>query len=152
MTATIEQQPDRLTFDEYAERIAGGETVSPPPMEESAGRRPRWLVGVLGGTDQKGRWRLGRRLRIVAVLGGVDLDLGQAQPEAPESLITVFAVFGGANLTAPPGVPIELTGASLLGGKSDKRPPGPRMPGCPVVRVRVFSLFGGVSVEARKSD
>jgi hypothetical protein len=151
MTATIEPQPDRLTLDEYAARIAGGETVSPPPAEESAGRRPRWLVGVLGGTEQKGRWRLGKRLWIVAVLGGVDLDLGQAQPEAPESLITVFAVFGGAKLTAPPGVPIELTGASLLGGKSDKRPLGPRMPGCPVVRVRVFSLFGGVSVEGRKS-
>lgn len=146
MTATIEQQPDRLTFGEYADRIAGGEPVSPPP--ETAGRRPRWLVGVLGGTEQKGRWRLGKRLRIVAVLGGVDLDLGQAQPEAAESLITVFAVFGGASLMAPPGVPIELTGASLLGGKSDERPVGPRMPGCPVIRVRVFSLFGGVSVKA----
>jgi hypothetical protein len=149
MTATIEQ-PDRLTFGEYAQRIEAGESVSLPSSSESAGRRPRWLVGVLGGTAQKGRWRLGRRLRIIAVLGGVDLDLGQAQPEAPESLITVFAVFGGAKLSAPPGLPVELTGASLLGGKSDKRPPGPRLPGCPVVRVRVFSLFGGVSIEPRK--
>jgi hypothetical protein len=63
----------------------------------------------------------------------------------------VIAVFGGAELKAPPGVPVELTGASLLGGKSDDRPPGPRLPGCPVIRVRVFSFFGGVSVKAKKT-
>jgi hypothetical protein len=150
MTTTV-QQPENLTFDEYAQRIERGESA-PPPLAPEPARRRRWMVGVLGGTDQKGRWRLGSRLWIVAVLGGVKLDLGQAQPEAPESLITVFAVLGGAELTAPPCVPVELTGASLLGGKSDERPPGPSLPGCPVVRLRVFSLFGGASVKARKKQ
>jgi hypothetical protein len=149
--ATVFEQPANATFAEYADRGAQGEELQSPRAPEPA-RARRWMIGVLGGSDQKGRWRLGSRLWIVAVLGGVKLDLGQAEPEAPESLITVIAVFGGAELTAPPGVPVELTGASLLGGKSDERPSGPALPGCPVIRVRVFSLFGGVSVKAKKTN
>ena len=145
--STAERQPEHLTFDEYSERIATGESAGPPAGKP---RRPRWVVGVLGGTEQKGRWRLGSRLRIVAVLGGVTLDLGPAEPEAPESLITIFTVFGGVEIIAPPGVPVEVTGLSLLGGKSDERAPGPRLPGCPVVRLRTFCLLGGVNVKSRK--
>jgi hypothetical protein len=127
-----------------------GETAAGPLAQPDEAKRPRWVVGVLGGMDQKGRWRLGSRLRIVALLGGVTLDLGQAEPEAAESLITVVAIFGGVEITAPPGVPVELTGFSLFGGKSDERPSGPRLSGCPVVRVRTFCVFGGVKVKARK--
>jgi hypothetical protein len=140
-------EQSHLTLDEYTERITAGETPAPPP---AAKRRPRWLIGVLGGSEHKGRWRLANRLRIIAFLGGVNLDLGQAEPDGPESLITIVAVLGGVEISAPPGVPIELTGISLLGGKSDERPPGPRLPGCPVVRVRAFCLFGGVKVKERQ--
>jgi hypothetical protein len=142
-------QITNLTLDEYAERIGAGEAAE-APSAGVAQRPPRWLVGVLGGTEQKGRWRLASRLWIVAVLGGVSLDLGQAEPEAAESVLTVVAVLGGVEMTAPAGVPVELTGVSLLGGKSDERPPGARLPGCPLVRVRVFSLFGGLKVKERK--
>ena len=85
------------------------------------------------------------------MLGGVKLDLGQAEPEAPESLMTVVAVLGGVEITAPLGAPIELTGVSLLGGTSDERSPGPRLPECPLVRLRAFCLFGGVKVKERKA-
>jgi hypothetical protein len=143
------EQLDALTLDEYAERITGGETVAGPPSTPVPKRRPRWIIGVLGGAEQRGRWRLGSRLRIIALLGGVNLDLGQAQPEASETLITVVAVLGGVEITAPPGVPIELTGFALLGGRSDERSPGRSLPGCPVVRLRAFCLFGGVKVKER---
>jgi hypothetical protein len=148
--STPEQQP-HLTLGEYAERIAAGEPPVGLPTTPTVERRPRWVVGVLGGTEQKGRWRLGSRVRIVAILGGVRLDLGQAEPEAAESLITVVAVFGGVQIDAPLGIPIELTGFSLLGGKSDERSAGPALPGSPVVRVRVFNLLGGVKVKERKT-
>jgi hypothetical protein len=139
-----------LTFDEYAERIAAGDSPALLPQPTGGARRRRWVVGILGGTDQKGRWRLERRMWVVCVLGGAKLDLGQAEPEAPETLITELALFGGADLTAPPGVPVELTGFSLLGGKTDERPRGPALPGCPLVRVRAFCALGGVKVSERK--
>lgn len=137
-----------LTFNEYAEQIAAGENPALLPQPAGGARRRRWVVGILGGTDQKGRWRLERRTWVICVLGGAKLDLGQAEPDAPESVITVLALFGGADITAPPGVPVELTGFSFLGGKSDERPRGPALPGCPLVRVRVFCALGGVKVSA----
>ena len=151
-----------LTLDEYAERAVAleqGATVEEFDAavrglpEESAAdtssRRARWLVAVFGGTEQRGRWRLSSRLRIVAVLGGVTLDLGAAQPEAPESLITVVAVLGGAEIIAPPGVSVQLSGFSLFGGKSDERSGGPPLPGSPLVRVRCVTVLGGVKVKDR---
>ena len=151
-----------LTLDEYAERATAieraassdelGARVARLP-EGTAGVPPargaRWLLAVLGGTEQRGRWRLSSHLRIVAVFGGAKVDLGAAQPEAAESVITVVAVFGGAEISAPPGVSIQLSGFSLLGGKSDQRTAGPPLPGSPLVRIRVFSVFGGVTVKDR---
>jgi hypothetical protein len=151
-----------LTLDEYA-ACAAAIAAAATPAELEAATAPvaheppapvptpgRTLVGIFGGTDQRGRWRLPRRLRILAVFGGVSADLGQAEVDAPISTITVLAVLGGVALTAPLGVPVQLSGFSLLGGKSDKRPPGAPLPGSPVVHVRAFTLLGGVSVEQRK--
>ena len=107
-------------------------------------------MGIFGGSDQRGRWRLPRRQRILALFGGVSADLGSAQVEAPVSTITVVAVLGGVSLTAPTGVSLQLSGASLLGGRSDKRPVGPPLPGSPLIEVRAYTLLGGVSVERPK--
>lgn len=151
-----------LTLDEYANCAAAiAAAATPAQLDEAtapvAHEPPtpvptpsRTLVGIFGGTDQRGRWRLPRRLRILAVFGGVSADLGSAQVEAPLSTITVLAVFGGVSLTAPPGVSIQLSGISLLGGKRDKRPVGPPLPGSPVIHVRTCTLLGGVSIERAK--
>ncbi|HEX4804543.1 MAG TPA: DUF1707 domain-containing protein [Conexibacter sp.] len=151
-----------LTLAEYAEIAAAIEAATTPAQLEAAvapvSHEPpapvptpgRTLVGVFGGTDQRGRWRLPRRLRILAVFGGVSADLGSAQVETAISTITVLAVFGGVSLTAPTGVSVQLSGASLLGGKSDKRPVGPPLPGSPLIHVRAYTLLGGVAVERAK--
>jgi len=151
-----------LTLDQYADCAAAIDAATTPAELEAAAApvaheplasvptSARMLVGIFGGTDQRGRWRLPRRLRILAVLGGVSADLGNAQVEAPISTITVLAVLGGVSLTAPTGVAVQLSGFSLLGGKSDKRPSGPPLPGSPVIQVRAFTLLGGVSIEQRK--
>jgi len=72
-----------------------------------------------------------------------------AQPEASESVITVVAILDGAGIIVPPGVTIQLSGVSLFGGKGDKRAAGPPLPGSPLTRVRVFPIFGGVTVKDR---
>lgn len=153
-----------LTLGEYAERAGAIERaatnaeldatvvgLAQGEVKADAHDHARWLVGIFGGSEQRGRWRLGNRLRIVALMGGVKLDLGNAQPEASESLITVLALLGGVDLIAPPGLPIELSGISLLGGKSDKRPSGPPLAGAPVIRVRAFAVLGGVGIKQPKS-
>jgi hypothetical protein len=150
-----------LTLDNYAERAAAAEQAATTEeldvavlglAEETAAlssaRRARWLIAVLGATEQRGRWRLGQ-LWIVAAAGAAKVDLGTAQLEAPKPVITIIVVFGGAEIFAPPGIPIQLSGFSLLGGKRDKRAGGPPLPGSPLVRVRGVSIFGGVTIKDR---
>jgi len=148
-----------LTLEEYAERAFALQRAATPQdadalvelPEEAAGtlgpRRPRWLVSVFVGGGRRGRWRLREHLRVVAVFTVRTLDLGAAQAEAPESVITVVTAFGGASIIAPHGVPIQLTGLALFGGRNDERAEVPSLPGSPRIRVRAFSLFGGVRVE-----
>jgi len=117
----------------------------------SPARRPRWLICVFGGAEHRGLWRLSDRLRVISVFGGINVDLGAAQLEAPESVITVIALFGGAGIIAPPGVAVQLSGLSLFAGKGDKRQRGPALPGSPLIRVRALVLFGGVTIKNRRA-
>jgi DUF1707 SHOCT-like domain/Cell wall-active antibiotics response LiaF, C-terminal len=151
-----------LTLGEYAERAAAIEEAATADEihdvvqglpEEAAGtvHRGRWIVALLGGTEQRGRWRLSRRLQVIAAFGGATLDLSAAQAEASESVITVVAALGGAEIIVPRGVSVQLSGFSLLGGKGDKREPGPPLPGSPLVRVRAFTFLGGVTIKEPKT-
>ena len=149
-----------LTLGEYAERVRTLEQAGTDDQidvairglpEEIAGppahRMPRWIIAVFGGTAQRGRWRLGKRVFVVTAFGGATLDLSAAQAEAPESTINVVTILGGADIIAPPGIAVELSGLALLAGKADKRAPGPPLPGSPVVRVRAFTFLGGVAIK-----
>ncbi len=148
-----------MTLGEYASRAGALEDASTVdeldrairdiPVEPGEQHPPHrgWLVGIFGGTEQRGRWRLGRTLWIVCVFGGVRLDLGSAQPQSPQCDITVLALLGGADLAAPSTVPISVSGFSFLGGRSDERSADhPPLAGAPTLRVRAFALLGGVKI------
>jgi hypothetical protein len=133
---------DALTADLPAS--TGGHAAAARPVRES-----RWVVAIMGGADRKGRWRPARRTRGVALMGGVKIDLREAEL-ADEVVITTTAVMGGVEVIVPHGVSVEMSGFAVMGansGPDDKVPP---LPGSPVIRVRAFSLMGGVSVERKK--
>lgn len=148
-----------MTLEEYAARAASMQRAAtmkeldvavaglPQALAEVPAPHRSWVFGVLGGIDQRGRWRLSRRLHVVCVFGGAHLDLGAAAPEAPECTITILALLGGAEITAPPGVPVLLSGLALMGGRSDERPQAAALPGAPLIRVRSFAFLGGVKVK-----
>ena len=167
----------RLTVDELAERIDAAYAAKthaelgpltadlPAPAERAfapaaadttdapapapARPAPRLVLGILGGGDRKGRWRVPGRMTVVNVMGGADLDLRDAVLEAPEVEITVWSLMGGSTITVPEGVHVELDGFALLGG-NDLRISGPEPPpGAPIVRVRAWSLMGGTDVRTK---
>ena len=53
------------------------------------------------------------------------------------------------DVQVPAGVRVEVGGFSLLGGHSVRLPEP--APGAPVLRLRLFSLIGGISVKPRRS-
>jgi uncharacterized protein DUF1707/cell wall-active antibiotic response 4TMS protein YvqF len=156
----------RLTLEEFAQRMSAAyeartreeldELTRDLPAESAALPSPRraagkWIVAVMGGAHRRGRFRLGARTNVITIMGGANLDLRQAELEGPEVTITVLSVMGGANLIVPEGVDVELTGLSIMGGKN-YRPGKQRLPpNAPVVRVRGYSVMGGISVVTKPS-
>jgi hypothetical protein len=109
------------------------------------------IVAVFSGAERTGRWLVEPQTNVVAVFGGVELDLRQAVLSRHEVTINIVAIMGGVNLTVPPGVRVANSIAAILGGTS--LPPEDTVdPDAPVIRLTGFALFGGVSVQRRAAD
>jgi Domain of unknown function (DUF1707) len=63
---------------------------SPPALPAAKARR--WIVGIMGGGDHRGRWRIASRCTVVNLMGGADLDLTGAIVEGSETEIQVFSL------------------------------------------------------------
>jgi Domain of unknown function (DUF1707) len=115
----------RLTLDEFSERLelayaartrgdldpllrdlpaaAVGAVPAAISGTAVAGRRgqgkdTRWNISPIGGIRHRGRWRVPRHTVAIGVLGGVDVDLGEADLAAPEVMITKVSIIGGVNV------------------------------------------------------
>jgi class 3 adenylate cyclase len=157
----------RLTLDEFSARVGlalqartQGDLQSAmtdlPTLAEpqpAGSKRPvrRTFIGVLSGAQAKGRWRVGERTRAIAVMGGCDLDLRQAQIEGPEVVITAVAFWGGITIIVPEGFEVELEGFSFMGGRDLKLRNVPLVPGSPRIRIRGYSVMGGIDIRSRSS-
>jgi Domain of unknown function (DUF1707)/Cell wall-active antibiotics response 4TMS YvqF len=149
-TTRAELEPLTADLPAPADRSAFGPAAAPGAAPPAPARRaPPLVLGILGGGDRNGRWRVPERMTVVNVMGGADLDLREAVLDGPEVEITVWSLMGGSTITVPEGVHVELDGLALLGG-NDLRIAGPDPPpGAPVVRVRAWSLMGGTDVRTR---
>ena len=159
----------RLTLEELAERVEAADAArtrgdldaltadlpdSPawrePPALDVPRKERRWIVAIMGGETRKGRWRPSRRTNAIAVMGGIDIDLREAEL-ADGAEILAIPVMGAVSITVPEGVSVEMSGFALMGGNSGPDDRVLPLPNSPVVRVRAFSLMGGVVVERKKA-
>ena len=119
-------------------------------MPEEPRKERRWVVAIMGGEQRKGRWRPSRRTNAIAVMGGVDIDLREAEL-ADGAEILAIPVMGAVTVIVPEGVSVEMSGFALMGGNSGPDDKVLPLPNAPIVRVRAFSLMGGVVVERKKA-
>ncbi len=108
----------------------------------------RWFVGIFGGGDARGRWRVAERVTVVNLFGGADLDMRGAIVTADEVRITVVSLFGGSDIIVPEGADVEMTGMAIFGGNDSDVASAPIL-GSPRIVVRAISLFGGSDVMDR---
>jgi hypothetical protein len=81
-------------------------------------------------------------------MGGVQLDLTQAEIANGEATIELKVLMGGVEIVVPPGVEVEAHElVSIMGGQSLKVPPAPAY--APVVRIRGKVVMGGVDVRVK---
>jgi Domain of unknown function (DUF1707)/Cell wall-active antibiotics response 4TMS YvqF len=157
----------RLTLEELADRVERADgartrgeldalTVDLPDAPtvraatpDAPAKERRWVVAIMGGEERKGRWRPAHRTNAVSIMGGVDIDLREAElADGAEILAT--AVMGAVTITVPPGVSVEMSGFALMGGNTGPDDKSLPLPDAPVVHVRAYSLMGGVVVERKK--
>ena len=164
----------RITFDELDQRLeaaygartygdltevtadlpAPGE-APPGPPQTAPGTFPAARIGgepgsgmsvaILGSVDRGGTWVVPPRHSVVAVLGGVQLDLREARFSQREVTIDVFTLMGGVDIMVGDDVDVDVSGFGIMGG-FDHRASGPGLPGAPKVRVVGLALMGGVNV------
>ncbi len=83
---------------------------------------------------------------VTAVFGGIELDLTGAQIEGSADL-EVVALFGGVDVTVPPGWLVLMDGPAIFGGYENHVPPPP-VADAPTLRIRATALFGAAEVKA----
>jgi hypothetical protein len=127
---------------------AGGTTVA---SSGSQGAGTRWNVSPIGGIRHRGHWRVPRHTVAVTLIGGVDVDLSEAELAAPEVMITKVSVIGGVSVRVPPGMRVEVSNFSILGGRNVNLG-GPLAPTAPVLHIRSFSIIGGVNVRQSRQQ
>lgn len=114
------------------------------------GKDTRWNISPIGGIRQRGRWRVPRHTVSIGVLGGVDIDFGEAELAAPEVTITKVSIIGGVSVRVPPGMRVEVSNFAILGGRNIHLG-GPLAPNAPVLHIRSFSIIGGVNVRESRN-
>lgn len=124
---------------------AAAASNSPVPIEEPANPADSFetVIGIFGGGERRGRWRVKRRTNALCVFGGYDLDMTDAVFEGREVTIWAFAIFGGVDITVPDSVNVRNEGVGIFGGFAARGGDDPD-PNAPTVVVKGLALFGGV--------
>jgi hypothetical protein len=120
--------------------------AGPSAVPQARARKPvRWMVAIMGGSHRRGRFRAVGSINAVAIMGGDEIDLREAEIQGGELTLTLFALMGGSNVYVPDSVEVEVGGFSLMGGHEEIGSERPR-PGAPVIRIRTYNLMGGASI------
>ena len=69
----------------------------------------------------QGPWRPGKSVWSIAIFGGCEVDFTQVVLEEGITRVTAVSIFGTNKVIAPKGIPISVSGISILGGRSVKR-------------------------------
>jgi hypothetical protein len=139
-----------LTSDLPAE--SGGTSISPapvtrPPVTDTGKRKPvRWMIAIMGGGHRRGRFRAVGSINALAIMGGDEIDLREAEMEGGELKVNLFSLMGGSNIYVPDSIELELGGFSVMGGHEMRGYDRAPRPGAPVVRIRCFALMGGATI------
>lgn len=137
-------------LDDVVRDLAATERAATTPAGPTNRRANDLMVAILGGVSRKGHWQPARRSRIIAFMGGVDLDFRDVALPNGTTEIFIVAIMGGAEIIVPPDLAVECSGVGILGGFEHHADLSHRA-GADVPRLRItgVTLMGGVDVKVR---
>jgi hypothetical protein len=143
-----------------------------PAILEEAPETQR-LFAVFGPNQRSGYWEPPERIEAVSLFGNVRLDFSDANLYEGVTEVQCLSLFGGIEILVPREVEIDANGTGIFGGFEQRAPKkqskwlkglGRRMRGesvgerepepaedvePPLLRIRGFAIFGGVTVRHR---
>lgn len=86
---------------------------------------------------------------VVAVFGGAEINLRQADFTPPKLVIETVTIFGGCKLLVPSDWIIHNEAVAVFGGVEDKRPqPGSMTRNDKILVLKGFAMFGGIEIRS----
>lgn len=104
---------------------------------------------ILSGFKRRVTTRRFRYGRVVAILGGFQLDFTRADIDGDRAVLHIDTVFGGGEIRVPENWRIVVEGTAIAGAFVDETDPSPSNPPAPTKQLvlRGAAVFGGVSVK-----
>jgi hypothetical protein len=154
--ATSVAELDELLTDlEPAANEAPGEslvrqTEAPPVAVATRAHKAKRVRTILSSTQRKGTWRVPQKLRVVTVMGAVDLDFREAQFGPGVTEVKVTNVMGAVAVVVPPDLQVECAGVPILGHfEGMDRVVGERNPDAPLLRITGVAVMGALEISTR---
>ena len=117
-------------------------TAQPPAVAHQSS------TAIMGEVKRQGVWTVPEHHTAFALMGGVLIDLRQAQLSARETVINASAVMGEVKVIIPANMHVVVDGTPIMGDYSQGKDKTPAEvgPDSPTVRLRGISLMGSVTV------
>jgi len=144
-----------------------GHLNAPAPSQPLPAIETQRILTVFGSNTRSGYWEPPERLEVFSLFGGVKLDFTDANLYSGVTIVNCLAMFGGIDIIVPSDLEVDANGTGLFGGfdlkalkkqklgifsrRRERTPELDHEPEDepPLLRVRGFALFGGVSVRVR---
>lgn len=107
------------------------------------------LFAMMGAVTRRSRATAFRGGDLSAVMGGVQLDLTQAELDNGRAVLDVFAMWGGIDIRVPDDWRVELEVTPVMGSFEDNSHPGSEGPVTGTLVIRGFVMMGGGEVKNR---
>ncbi len=129
--------------------------IAPPPPMYALSTPTRGVLSpgekrylcVFSQVNKEGHWRPAPQIAGRVVMGGLLLDLRDAELPPQGIDIDVDVFMGEAKILLPPGVGADVDCSAFMGEVSDKARPA--LPGAPIIRVRGSSFMGSIIVQTK---
>ncbi len=108
------------------------------------------MFTIMGAIHRGGAWRVPNRLRVFAVMGGIDLDFRDAEFAPGLTTVHITCVMGGVAVAVPPALAVSCEGSGVLGlSEAFEQKGDPANPDAPRLRITGTAIMGGVEIAVR---
>ncbi len=102
---------------------------------------------VMGAVTRRNESQAFRGGELSAVMGGVELDLTQAQAAGGRAVLDVFAIWGGIDVRVPDDWRVEVEATPVMAGIESNARLAPGTAATGTLVVRGFVMMGGVEIK-----